>query len=64
MAKTILLALLVLAVCIVLMSVTILLKKNGRFPNTHVSGSRALRDRGITCIQSQDFEMRHKQHPR
>lgn len=63
MAKTILLAVLVLAVCLVLMSVTILLRRNGRFPNTHVSGNKALRDKGITCVQSQDFEVRHKKHP-
>ena len=36
------------------------MKKNGRFPNTHVSSSKAMRDRGIRCVQSQDFEMRHK----
>nr|VTZ54960.1 hypothetical protein [uncultured bacterium]VTZ54977.1 hypothetical protein [uncultured bacterium]VTZ55026.1 hypothetical protein [uncultured bacterium]VTZ55202.1 hypothetical protein [uncultured bacterium]VTZ55278.1 hypothetical protein [uncultured bacterium] len=34
----------------------ILFKKNGRFPNTHVSGSKAMRKRGIGCVQSQDRE--------
>ena len=60
MIKLLLLTLLVVAVCIVLLSVNILLKKDGRFPNTHVGGSKAMRDRGITCVQSQDYEMRHK----
>ena len=38
----------------VLMSVTILFKKNGRFPNTHVCGNKHLRKRGITSVQTQD----------
>ncbi|MDY6256731.1 MAG: hypothetical protein SPL58_01955 [Bacteroidaceae bacterium] len=42
------------------MSVRILLKKNGRFVKTHVSQSKAMRDRGVTCVQSQEFAMRHK----
>lgn len=43
-----------------LLAVRILLKKNGRFVKTHVSQSKAMRERGVTCIQSQDFAMRHK----
>lgn len=38
----------------VLMSVTILIKKNGRFPNTHVCGNKHLRKQGITSAQTQD----------
>lgn len=60
MSKLILPTLLILVVCFVFLSIKILFKKNGRFPNSHVSGSKALRDRGIHCTQSQDFEMRHK----
>ncbi len=58
MLKTILITMLIVAICIVLLSVKILLKKNGRFPNTHVSGSKAMRERGIGCVQSQDREAR------
>ena len=35
--------------------------KNGTFPKTHVSQSKAMRDRGIHCVQTQDYEERHKQ---
>lgn len=56
MLKTILITLLIVAICIALLSVKILFKKNGRFPNTHVSGSKALRKKGIGCVQSQDRE--------
>ena len=47
---------LIVAICIALLSVKILFQKNGRFPNTHVSGSKAMRKRGIGCVQSQDRE--------
>ena len=30
----------------------------GKFPNTHVSGNKALRKKGIGCVQSQDREAR------
>lgn len=49
--------LLIVAVAVVLLSVGILLK--GRFPNSHVSGNRALRRRGIHCAQQQDREARN-----
>ncbi len=42
------------------LSVRVLFKKNGRFVKTHVSQSKAMRERGITCVQSQDFAMRHQ----
>ena len=45
---------------VLLLCVRILLKKNGRFVKTHVSQSKEMRKRGITCVQSQDFAMRHK----
>ena len=58
MLKIILATLIIVAVCIALLCVKILFKKNGRFPNTHVSGSKAMRERGIGCVQSQDREQR------
>ena len=58
MLKIILATLIIVAVCIALLCVKILFKKNGRFPNTHVRGSKAMRERGIGCVQSQDREQR------
>ena len=49
---------LIVAICIAFLAIKIILKKNGRFPNTHVSGSKAMRKRGIGCVQSQDREAR------
>jgi len=60
MLVTLLTSLLIVAICIVLLAVKILFVRGGKFPNTHVSGSKAMRDRGIGCVQSQDREARQK----
>lgn len=58
MLETILISVLIVAICVALLAINILIKKNGRFPNTHVSGNKAMRERGIGCVQSQDREAR------
>lgn len=56
MEKIFLLTLLVLAVAVVMLSVGILFR--GRFSNSHVSGNRHLRHKGIHCARQQDREAR------
>lgn len=60
MLETILITLLIVAICVVLLGVKVFFVKGGRFPNGHVSGNKAMRERGIGCIQSQDREARKK----
>ena len=60
MLKIFIFCVIIIGIAVLLMSVRILLKKNGRFVKTHVSQSNAMRDRGVTCVQSQEFAMRHK----
>jgi len=61
MMPVLFITIIILTISVFLLSIKVVFKKNGRFPNTHVSGSKALRDRGITCIKSQDIEMnKHK----
>lgn len=36
------------------MAITILVKKGGKFPNTHVSGNKHLKKNGVYCSQTQD----------
>ncbi|MBR6202271.1 MAG: hypothetical protein IKQ62_04630 [Bacteroidaceae bacterium] len=60
MWKLIVFSAIIVGVAVLFLSVRVLLKKNGRFVRTHVSQSKAMRDRGVTCVQSQDFAMRHK----
>lgn len=54
MLDTILITVLIVAICVALLCIGIVLK--GKFPNTHVSGNKALRKKGIGCVQSQDRE--------
>jgi hypothetical protein len=56
MLITLLTAVVILLVCVVLLSVGILLKKNGTFPDIHIEGNQALRKRGIRCARSQHEE--------
>ena len=56
MFEVIILSILILLICIALLCITIIVKKNGKFPNTHVGGNPALRKKGIKCVQAQDFE--------
>ena len=60
MLETFVFCVIIIGIGVLFMSVRVLLKKNGRFVKTHVSQSKAMRERGITCVQSQDFAMRHK----
>lgn len=52
--KLLIITILLLIIAFAGLAVTMLLKKNGRFPNTHISGSKELRNRGITCAQYND----------
>ena len=58
--KTFILCAIIIALCILMLSIRILLKKDGQFVKTHVSQSEAMRERGIGCVQGQDFAARHK----
>jgi hypothetical protein len=52
--KVILLAVGLMSLAMVGMAITILLKKGGKFPNTHVSGNKYLKQQGVYCSQTQD----------
>ncbi len=60
MLYTLLFTLLIVAICLLLLGMKIFFTKGGKFPNGHVSGNKALRDRGIGCAQSQDRQAQHK----
>ena len=62
MFKTLIFALLIIAISFVLLAITIIIKKNGRFPNIHIGGNKNMRKRGIKCAQSQDRDAR-KENP-
>ena len=53
MIRLVLISLVFIAIGMVLLSVTVLVKKNGRFPNTHIGSDKNMRKRGIGCAQAQ-----------
>ena len=54
MLTTLFIALIIIVASVVLLSVKVLLKKGGRFPNTHIEGNRALGKKGIFCAKTMD----------
>ena len=60
MWQTILIYFGILLISFVFLAIKILFVKNGSFPKTHVSQSKAMREKGIHCVQSQDYEERHR----
>lgn len=53
MVKTIIISIILLSIGIILMGIKVFFTKKGNFPNTHISGSQAMKDRGISCATSQ-----------
>jgi hypothetical protein len=52
--KVFLLTLGILSIAMVGLALTMLVKKGGKFPNTHVSGNKYLKKNGVYCSQTQD----------
>ena len=61
MWQTILISVGFLLISFVFLAIKVLFVKNGTFPKTLVSQSKALREKGVHCVQTQDYEERHKQ---
>ena len=58
MLKTLLLSLLIIAICFALLAVKLLFRKNGSFTSQHIHDSKAMQERGIHCVVDQDREAR------
>ena len=63
MIQTVIISIIVLGIAIMLMGVRIFFTKKESFPNTHVSGSQAMKDRGITCASSQQRDIQNHVSP-
>ena len=53
-----LLSVLIIAISMALLSVKLLLRKNGKFSSQHVHDNPGLRKQGIHCVVDQDREAR------
>lgn len=60
MLETMLITVAIMAIALLLLGVKVFFVKGGRFPNSHVSGNKAMRERGIGCVQSQDREAQRR----
>lgn len=60
MIETLLLTVLIIAISVALLSVKVLLTRNGKFSSMHIHDSKAMRDRGIHCVVDEDRAMRLK----
>lgn len=49
---------LLLFIGILLFGIRVFFVKGGVFPNIHIGGNKALKDKGISCATSQDKEAR------
>ncbi len=52
--KIILMAVALVSIAMLGLATQMLFKKGGKFPNTHVSGNKHLKQQGIYCYQTQD----------
>lgn len=55
-----LISLAVVAVALALLSIKVLLKRNGKFSSQHVHDNPGLRKQGIHCVMDQDREARER----
>ena len=53
-----LLSVLIIAICMALVCVKLIFKKNGKFSSQHVHDNPGLRKQGIHCVVDQDREAR------
>ena len=60
MIKLMLISLAVVTVAFALLSIKVLLKRNGKFSSQHVHDNPGLRKQGIHCVMDQDREARER----
>ena len=49
---------LIIAIAIALLSVKVIVRKNGRFPSMHIHDNKKMKEQGIHCVLTQDKEAR------
>ena len=60
MLKLALITLGIVALSVMFLCIKMILKPGSKFGSTHIGGSKAMRDRGIHCVQSMDAMERRK----
>ena len=52
--KVMLLAILIMGLVVLGLALQTILKKNGKFPNTHIGSNKYMKGNGVTCAQTFD----------
>jgi len=60
MLNAILISSVLLLIAVLLLGFRIFFVKGGVFPNIHIGGIKALRDKGVNCATTQDREAQNK----
>ncbi|MDR0754311.1 MAG: hypothetical protein LBF04_02870 [Prevotellaceae bacterium] len=50
----------IILICFAAMSVSIWIKKNGKFPETEISRNKNMKKLGIKCIRQEEMEQQNK----
>ncbi|MCR5819690.1 MAG: hypothetical protein K6F94_01895 [Bacteroidaceae bacterium] len=60
MVKLLLLTAAIVSIAVILLAVKLIFKGDPRGPMTHIGASKAMRERGIHCVESMDAIERHE----
>jgi len=60
MVQAILISAVLLFIGILLFGIRVFFVRGGSFPNIHIGGNQALKDKGINCATSQDKEAQNQ----
>lgn len=52
--KVVLLAIVIMTLVFVGLAISMLIKKGGKFPNTHIGSNKYMKSNGVTCAQTFD----------
>jgi hypothetical protein len=58
--KILLPAIILLTLAFTGLAISILIRKNGRFPDTHIHSNRHLQEKDIRCVQKEDASEQRK----
>lgn len=61
MLKVLLIVIIIVGISVLLLGIKVFFTKNGKFPNTHIGGNKALSKRGISCAKTDDKLAQQKQ---
>lgn len=50
----------IIGICVLLIGIRIFFVRGGKFPNTHVEGNIALKEKGIQCAQAEDESLKKR----